>query len=308
MATIVERDHRVAPIESWEIPRERPWYRKLGRLAADNPVGAAAFLVVALFVFLGMFGTALAPYNPMKLDASSIFLGPSAAHPFGTDKWGHDIFSRTLAGARIDLKFGIIVMFLGFIPGVVLGIVSGYARGWLDYAIQRSAEAWTAFPQLFLLLTFIAAFGPGLKTVEAVVAIGALFSGSRLLRAVALIEKQKEYVVSARSTGASEFRLLWRHVVPNIMPFILVGFSSVFAVAVLLEATLSFLGLGVAPGQPSWGYDLSFNVDNGGTKYPFLVLFPGAAISLVVLAFNLLGDTLRDILDPRLRGSTGPRK
>jgi len=308
MATIVEHDSRVAPVDSWEIPEGRSWYRKLGRLAADNPVGAAAFLVVVLFVFVGLFGPALAPYDPMELDASSRFLGPGGTHLFGTDQWGHDIFSRTLAGARIDLKFGVIVMLLGFMPGVVLGIISGYARGWVDYVIQRSAEAWTAFPALFLLLTFVAAFGPGLKTVELVVAIGALFSGSRLLRAVALIEKQKEYVISARSTGASEFRLLWRHVVPNIMPFILVGFSSVFAVAVLLEATLSFLGLGVASGQPSWGNDLSFNMNNGGTKYPFLVLFPGAAISLVVLAFNLLGDTLRDILDPRLRGSTGPRR
>jgi peptide/nickel transport system permease protein len=308
MTTIADQRRRVASTESWEIPEGRPWYRKLGRIAAENPVGAAAFLVVVLFVFAGTFGPALAPYDPMALDASSKFLGPSAAHPFGTDKWGHDILSRTLAGARIDLKFGAIVMILGFVPGVVLGIISGYARGWIDYVIQRSAEAWTAFPALFLLLTFLAAFGPGLRTVEAVVAIGALFSGSRLMRVVALVEKQKEYLVAARATGASELRLLWRHVLPNIMPFILVGFSSVFAVAVLLEATLSYLGIGVASGQPSWGNDLSFNMNNGGTKYPFLVFFPGLTISVVILGFNLLGDTLRDVLDPRLRGSTGGRK
>ena len=308
MTTIAEQSRRIASTESWEIPEGRPWYRRATRLAADNPVGAAAFVIVVLFVFAGLFGSAIAPYDPMALDATSQFLGPSGAHVFGTDKFGHDIFSRILTGAHIDLKFGVIVIFLGFLPGVILGIVSGYARGWLDYVIQRSAEAWTAFPQLFLLLTFVAAFGPGLKTVEAVVAIGALFSGSRLLRVVALVEKQKEYVVAARSTGASEYRLLWRHVVPNIMPFILVGFSSVFAVAVLFEATLSYLGLGVASGQPSWGNDLSFNMNNGGTKYPFLVFFPGLAISIVVLGFNLLGDTLRDILDPRLRGSTGGKK
>jgi len=308
MTTIAEQGRMVAATESWEIPEGRPWYRRVARIAAENPVGAAAFVVVALFVFLGLFGPALAPYDPMKLDATSQFLGPSSSHLFGTDQFGHDIFSRTLSGARIDLKFGVIVMLLGFVPGVVLGIISGYARGWLDYVIQRSAEAWTAFPALFLLLTFIAAFGPGLKTVEAVVAISALFSGSRLMRVVALVEKQKEYVVAARATGASEFRLLWRHVGPNIMPFILVGFSGVFAVAVLLEATLSYLGLGVASGQPSWGNDLSFNMNNGGDKYPFLVFFPGLAISVVVLGFNLLGDTLRDILDPRLRGSTGGRK
>jgi peptide/nickel transport system permease protein len=308
MTTGVERDRRLAPMDSWEIPRSKPWYQKLGRLAADNPIGAISFVIVVLFAFVGIFGASIAPYDPKELDATSRYLSPGSAHLFGTDKFGHDVFSRVLTGAQIDLKFGVIVMLFGFVPGVVLGVISGYARGWADYVIQRSAEAWTAFPPLFLLLTFVSAFGPGLKTVEMVVAIGALFSGSRLLRAVALIEKQKEYVIAARSTGATETRLLVRHVVPNIMPFILVGFSSVFAIAVLLEATLSFLGLGVAPGTPSWGADLSFNADNQGTKYPFLVLFPGLAISLVVLAFNLLGDTLRDILDPRLRGSTGPRR
>jgi len=307
MATIAQRDRRIVEAESWEIPRGRPWYRKAATLARENPVGAVSLLVVMVFVVVGLFGERLAPYDPNALDASAQFLGPSAAHLMGTDQLGHDMFSRILAGAQIDLKFGIVVLFLGFLPGVVLGIISGYAGRWVDYLIQRSAEAWGAFPQLFLLLTFIAALGPGLRTVEAVVAVGALFSGSRLLRAVAIIEKHKEYVLSARATGASEFRVLWRHVAPNIMPYILVGFSSVFAVAVALEATLAFLGLGVAPGTPSWGRDLSFNL-NSGTQYPFLVIFPGAAISIVILAFNLLGDSLRDILDPRLRGSTGARR
>lgn len=307
MATIAQRDRRIIETESWEIPRGRPWYRKAATLARENPVGAVSLLVVAVFIFVGLFGEQLAPYDPNTLDASAQFLGPSAAHLMGTDQLGHDMFSRVLAGAQIDLKFGVVVLFLGFLPGVVLGIISGYAGRWVDYLIQRSAEAWGAFPQLFLLLTFIAALGPGLRTVEAVVAVGALFSGSRLLRAVAIIEKHKEYVLSARATGASEFRVLWRHVVPNIMPYILVGFSSVFAVAVALEATLAFLGLGVAPGTPSWGRDLSFNL-NAGTRYPFLVIFPGAAISIVILAFNLLGDSLRDILDPRLRGATGRRR
>ena len=256
---------------------------------------------------LGIVGASFAPYAPRELDATSRHLSPSSAHLFGTTMFGQDIFSRILAGARIDLKFGAVVLIFGFFPGTALGIVSGYFGRWIDYLIQRSGEAWGAFPQLFLLLTFVAAFGPGLRTVEMVVAIGALFGGSRIMRVVALVEKQKEYVLGARSTGASEFRLLWRHVLPNIMPFILVGLSSVFAAAVLVESALSFLGLGVSPGEPSWGADLSNGVKNG-TTYPWLVIFPGVAISLVVLAFNLLGDTLRDILDPRLRGSTGSKR
>ena len=303
MATIVGRQ-QVAQAEAYELPRARPWYRKAITLARDNPLGTASLLVVVLFIVLGLFGGAIAPHDPTALDANAQFLGPSLAHPFGTDQLGHDMFSRVLAGARIDLKFGVIVLFLGFFPGIILGVLSGYSGRWIDYLIQRSSEAWGAFPQLFLLLTFIAALGPGLRTAEAVIAVGALFSGSRLLRAVALIERHKDYVIAARSTGASEFRLLWRHVVPNVMPYILVGFSAIFAAAVAIEATLSYLGLGVAPGTPSWGHDLSANL-NAGQQYPFLVIFPGIAISVVILAFNLLGDSLRDILDPRLRGSTG---
>jgi ABC-type dipeptide/oligopeptide/nickel transport system permease subunit len=308
MATVAQRERRtIRDTESWEIPRGRPWYRKAGTLARENPIGALSFVVIVIFVVVGLFGSSLAPYNPKELDASSQFLSPSSSHLMGTNQLGQDVFSRVLAGARVDLKFGIIVMLLGFIPGTVLGIISGYAGRWADYLIQRSGEAWAAFPVLFLLLTFQAALGPGLRTAEAVVAVSALFGGSRLLRAVALIERHKDYVLSARSTGASEFRVLWRHVVPNVMPYVLVGFSTLFALAISLEATLSFLGIGVAPGTPSWGADLSSNL-NAGTRFPYLVIFPGAAISLVILAFNLLGDTLRDILDPRLRGSTGGRR
>ena len=303
MATALKQ-RQVAQAEAYEVPRSRPWYRKALRLARDNPLGTASLAVVVLFVVLGLFGKALAPYDAQAQNPDWQFLSPSLAHPMGTDQLGHDMFSRVLSGAQIDLKFGVIVLLLGFLPGVALGVISGYAGRWIDYLIQRSAEAWGAFPQLFLLLTFIAALGPGLRTAEAVIAVGALFSGSRLMRAVALIERHKDYVLAARSTGASEFRILWRHVVPNVMPYILVGFSAIFAVAVALEATLSYLGLGVAPGTPSWGHDLSDNLNNG-TLFPYLVIFPGLAITLVILAFNLLGDSLRDILDPRLRGSTG---
>jgi ABC-type dipeptide/oligopeptide/nickel transport system permease subunit len=307
MATLAERSATVIAGETWELPQGRPWFAKMGRLARDNPIGAVSLLVVFAFVFLGLFGPYISPYDPKELNAADQYLSPNSSHLFGTTKFGQDLFSRVLAGARIDLKFGAIVLVLGFLPGTALGIVSGYFGRWIDYLIQRSGEAWGAFPILFLLLTFVAAFGPGLKTVELVVAIAALFGGSRILRVVALVEKRKEYILGARATGASEFRLLWRHVLPNIMPFILVGLSSVFAGAVLAESTLSFLGLGVSPGEPGWGADLSIGVGAGST-YPWLVIFPGVAISLVVLAFNLLGDTLRDILDPRLRGSTGAKR
>jgi ABC-type dipeptide/oligopeptide/nickel transport system permease subunit len=307
MATVAQPKASPYAGENWVIPHDKPWYVKLGRVARENPIGALSFLLVLGFIALGIFGPYLSPYDPKEIDATQQFIAPGTAHLFGTDQLGHDMFSRVIAGARIDLKFGAVILVFGFVPGTLLGILSGYFGRWVDYLIQRSGEAWTAFPQLFLLLTFIAALGPGLRTAELVIAISAIFSGSRIMRVVALVEKQKEYIIGARATGASEFRLLWRHVIPNIMPFILVGFSSVFAVAVLAESLLSFLGIGVSPGEPSWGADLSSNLGRG-SQYTWLVIYPGLAISIVVLSFNLLGDTLRDILDPRLRGSTGGRK
>jgi ABC-type dipeptide/oligopeptide/nickel transport system permease subunit len=293
--------------ERWELPSEKPFIVRVARPWIHNPIGLLGLIIVVAFFVLGVIGPYVAPYDPRELDAQSRYLTPSGEHPFGTTQLGQDVFSRILDGTRLSMVFGLSVLVVGFIPGTILGILSGYFGRWVDYLIQRSGEAWTALPQLPILLTVIAAVGPGLKAVVVVVAISALFGGSRLLRAVSLVEKQKEYVVAARATGASEFRLLVQHVIPNIMPFILVGVSSVFALAVLAEAVLSFLGLGVEQGTPGWGIDLAKGLEDG-RQFPHLVIFPGIAISVVVLGFNLLGDTLRDILDPRLRGSTGPRR
>jgi ABC-type dipeptide/oligopeptide/nickel transport system permease subunit len=288
--------------DSWEIPQDKPWIVRVSRPWLKNPVGLFGLAIVVAFFVLGILGPYITPYDPRALDAQARYLSPSMEHPFGTTRFGQDVFSRVIEGTRLSMTFGFAVMFFGFIPGTLLGICSGYFGRWVDYTIQRSGEAWAAIPQLPLLLAIIAAVGPGLKAVIVVLAISALFGGSRLMRAVALVEKNKEHILAARATGASELRLLVRHVIPNIMPYVLVGASSVFAVAVLAEATLSFLGLGVEQGTPGWGIDLSEGL-NVGTEYPHLVIFPGLAISLVVLGFNLMGDTLRDILDPRLRGS-----
>ena len=301
MATIAEPALRTQRF-LWELPAQKPLPVRIARLWLQNPAGLFGLIVVATFIFVGLFGPYLTPYDPRELDVSSRYLSPSGEHLFGTTKFGQDVFSRILEGARLSLTFASVVIIVGFIPGTVLGICSGYFGRWIDYLIQRSSEAWTAFPQLPILLTVIAAVGPGLKAVVIVIAIGALFGGSRILRVVALVERHKEYVLAARSLGANEFDVLRRHVVPNIMPFILVGISSIFAIAILAEATLSFLGIGVEQGTPGWGIDLSRGLGEGA-NYPHLVIFPGAVISIVVLGFNLLGDTLRDILDPRLRGT-----
>ena len=302
MATIAEPNIRTGA-DRWEMPQERSFISRTLRPWLRNPLGIVGLIIVFAFFFVGIFGPYLAPHDPEALNAAARYQTPSWEHPFGTTKLGQDVFSRILQGARVSLMFGVAAMVFGFIPGTALGILGGYFGRWVDQLIQRSGEAWAAMPQLPILLTVSAAVGPGLKGPVIVIAIGAIFGGSRLLRAVALVEKHKEYVTAARSVGATEFHIMMRHVIPNIMPYILVGMSSVFAVAVLAEAALSFLGLGLPTGTPGWGIDLAVGLDSG-TEYPYLVIFPGLVISIVVLGFNLLGDTLRDILDPRLRGST----
>ena len=301
-----------AAVGEWTMPPETPRHVALARLARRNPVGVVALLIVLAFLVLGaaqvvsqdIFGTALAPYDPREINATEQLQGPSLAHPFGTNRSGNDMLSRVLVGARISFLIGLLSVTVGFIPGALLGVVSGYYQRWLDYLIQRSGEAWAAFPVLFLYLAFITAFGQGLKTIALVIIISSIFGGSRVLRAVALVMKQNDFVEASRALGASEVRILFRHIVPNVMPIVIVGASSIFAISVLAEAALSFLGIGIEPGTPSWGIDLNKPISDGDARFfPHLVIFPGIAISLVVLGFNLLGDTLRDILDPRLRGS-----
>ena len=299
-----------APADGWTMAPETPRAVRLLRLARRNPIGLVALIIVVLFIALGMvqwvshdvFDTAVAPYNPETISASEQLEGPSRDHWFGTNVKGQDMFSRILAGARISFLIGLMAVTLGFIPGAILGIMSGYFQRWVDYVIQRTGGAWTAFPVLFLYLALITAFGQGLKIIAFVIIISSVFGGSRVLRAVALVTKHNDYIEASRAVGATEMRILFRHMIPNVMPIIIVGISSVFATSVLVESTLSFLGIGVQPGTPSWGIDLNAGRDFA-KYYPHLVVFPGIAISLVVLGFNLLGDTLRDILDPRLRGS-----
>jgi ABC-type dipeptide/oligopeptide/nickel transport system permease subunit len=307
MATMAREQSIVREQESWELPAEKPFVVRAMKPWLQNPAGFVGLVIAVSFIVLGIIGPWIAPYDPRELNAQARFESPSWTHLLGTTSLGQDVFSRILYGARLSLIFGVVVMILGFIPGTALGIASGYFGRWVDYAIQRSGEAWAAFPQLPILLTVIAAVGPGLKAVAVVIAIGGLFGGSRLLRAVALVEKNKDYVLAARAVGATEWDIVRRYIVPNVMPYILVGVSSIFAVAIIAEATLSFLGLGAQPGTPGWGIDLS-RASRDGISYPWLVLWPGLAISIVVLGFNLLGDTLRDILDPRLRGSTGQKR
>ena len=290
--------------EPFAVPPVESRWRGLAKVARQNPLGAVGFLLVVAFILTGAFGPYLTPYSPTHTNANTVLLSPSLAHPFGTDHLGRDTLSRVLAGARLSLVIGAAAVGIGVVGGALLGVVSGYFGGFVDSVIQRSAEGGAAFPGLILYLTLIAAIGRGVDTIVIGVAISAVIGGTRVLRAMTLVVKTSPFVEAARAAGATEKRILITHIIPNVIPIVIVIASSAWGAAVLAEAALSFLGIGVEVGTPSWGNDLQGeNLADAKLGYWYLVAFPGLALSLVVLGFNLLGDTLRDVLDPRLRGS-----
>jgi len=290
------------PDQGWTLPESNRW-RSLLLVARRNPLGVIGLILALGFVFLGAIGPYLTPYSPTASDTDVILAGPSLAHPFGTDGLGRDMVSRVIGGARISLLIGGAAVILGVTGGAFLGVVSGYFGGIIDSFIQRTGEMGAAFPGLVLYLMLIAVLGQSPRTIIVAIAIGALIGGSRVLRALTIVLKTSPFVEASRSMGATEFRILFRHIIPNVIPIIIVVASGAWGAAVLAEAALSFLGIGVEPGTPSWGIDLSGeNLRFAANGHWWLVAFPGAALSMVVLGFNLLGDTLRDVLDPRLRG------
>ncbi len=286
---------------SWGVMPRRPGPgKRLLRTASQHPAGVFGFMVLVVFVFAGVFGPSVAPYNPEELSVGTPLAGPSWAHPFGLNQNGQDIFSRIIAGARISLTISAAAIFIGASLGSFLGILAGYFGRWIDYLVQRSGEAFAAFPSLVLYFMLRAALGPGMKAIIAAIAIGALFGGNRVLRGQTIIERNQVYVEAARAMGCSEWRIFFRHVMPNVLPLVIVLMSGALGAAILAESALAFLGLGVE--EASWGRDMSgSNLSIARTGYWHVVVFPGLAISLVVLGANLLGDSLRDIWDPRLR-------
>lgn len=282
------------------VPYRPSWPRRMGRLARQHPAGVFGLVILILFVVLGLFGSRLAPYPADELSVGTPLDGPSAGHPFGLNQNGQDVLSRVMAGAHVSFIISFWAVFLGAGMGSFLGILGGYFGRWLDYLVQRSGEAFAAFPSLVLFLMLRTAFGPTLKTIVVAIAIGALFGGNRVLRGQTIIERNKTYVEAARSVGCSEWRIFTRHIIPNVLPLVVVIMSGALGGAILAESALAFLGLG--PAEASWGRDMSGgNLSLAQHGYWHVVIFPGMAISLVVLGANLLGDSLRDIWDPRLR-------
>ena len=268
------------------------------RRSLNASIGMLMFVVVA---FVAIFAPLLAPYDPAALDVPNRMESPSREHLFGTDRYGRDVFSRVIHGARISATVGLSVVALAAFAGTFLGLIAGYFRKW-DEPIMRVLDGFMAFPGILLALAIMAALGPRLSNVIIALSIVYAPNVARVVRSCVLAIRELDYIDAAKSIGVSDLGILVRHVLPNSMAPLIVQLTFIFALTVLGEASLSFLGAGAPAGQPSWGNILSEgrHVIRGA---PWITIFPGIAVMFTVLSLNLLGDGLRDLLDPRLRGT-----
>jgi peptide/nickel transport system permease protein len=269
--------------------------------ARQHPLALAGCVLLVVFVLCAVLAPWLAPHDPAQLDLGARLLPPSAGHWFGTDELGRDVFSRTLYGARISLTVAVAVVGLSLAAGLVLGMAAGFYGGLIDTVVNvYLGNAFLALPGILLAVAVVAFLGPSLGNLILALALAGWVNYARLVRAQVMSVKQREFVQAARSLGATDLRLMVRHILPNIVQPLLVQAAVGMAAAVLAEATLSFLGLGVQPPTATWGAMLN-DARSHLFESPYLVFFPAAAVALCVLAFNLIGDGLRDSLDPRTR-------
>lgn len=271
----------------------------------SQPLAAAGVLLLVLFVILAIFAPWLAPANPASIDLLHRLAPPSAAHWFGTDELGRDILSRIIFGARLSLTVAVSVVTCSLSLGVILGGIAGYYGGGIDTALNIfTMNAFMALPGILLAIAFVAFLGPGLINLILALSIGGWVGYARLVRGQVLAVREREFVEAARAVGAGDLRIFFRHILPNIVQPLIVQSAIGMAGAVLAEATLSFLGLGVPPPAASWGSMLN---DSRSHLFdaPHLVVFPAIAVMLCVLSFNFIGDALRDYLDPRTRMTVG---
>jgi len=280
----------------------------LWRLVREKPLGAFGGLIVIGLMLCAVLAPWIATYGYDETNVRQRLKPPSTQFYFGTDNLGRDVFSRIVYGARISVTVGFGAVALGVLLATVVGVVSGYFGGIFDVVVQRLVDAWMAFPFLVILLSVMAVLGPGLLNVILSLGILSAANSSRVIRSAVLTAKENQYVEAARAAGASHLRIILRYILPNVMAPIIVIATIGLGFAILAESALSFLGLGVPPPYPSWGEMLSGSGRSYMHKAPWMAIWPGVAISLAVFGFNMLGDALRDLLDPRLRGSQVGRR
>lgn len=272
----------------------------LAKALIRNKMSLVGGSIVFIYIILAVLAPLISPYDPYEIDLVNKLQPPSADHIMGTDDKGRDIFSRILYGSQLSLAVGFVSVFIGALFGIVLGIVSGYYGGWVDTIIMRFIDVLLAFPGLLLALAIVSALGPSLINVMIAVGVFSIPTFARIVRGSTLSVKKMEYIDAIRVLGASDLKIIFVHILPNIMSPIIVQGTLRLATSILSVAGLSFLGMGAQPPTPEWGAMLSDGRDFLFTA-PHIALFPGIAIALIVLGFNLFGDGLRDALDPRMK-------
>ena len=275
------------------------------RLVKEKPLGTFSGIIIVILLLVAIFADVLAPYPYKEIHLVDRLAGPSSQYLLGTDQAGRDLLSRLIFGARISVLVGVAATALNIAVAVLVGGTSGFLGGRLDLAVQRFVDAWMAFPGLLLLLTIMSIVGRGLPQIILVLGIAGGISGSRVMRSAVIGIKENDYFLAAHAAGTPTSKILSRHVLPNIMAPVIIVFSINIGGVIMSLAALGFLGYGLPPGIPDWGGMLS----REGRKYmeqaPWLALWPGLCLTTVVYSFNMLGDALRDLLDPRLRGGGG---
>ncbi len=269
---------------------------------STNKLAIAGGIIVLLLFIIAVSAPLISPHNPNDIDSKHILEPPGLHHLLGTDDLGRDVLSRMIWGARISLAVGFVAIGIATIIGMILGAISGYYGGWFDRIVMRFIDIMLSIPTFFLILAVIAFIGPSIWNIMIVIGLTAWMGVARLVRAEFLSLKEREFVLAAKAVGASDFRIIFKHIMINSMSPVIVSAVLGIAGAVLVESALSFLGIGVQPPTPSWGNILTLGKDNIEIAW-WLSLYPGLAILITVLSYNLLGEGLRDALDPRLWGA-----
>ena len=312
MSTRVEVPQQVAPARAARM-RGRSWrggvdtLRALGRFARRKPLGAIGAVIVVALLVMAVFAEQIAPYGYDETIRGARMQSPSAKYWLGTDNLSRDIWSRIVYGARVSVTVGFATVGLAVVLATTIGVSSGYFGGMYDLVVQRVVDAWLSFPYLVIVLSVMAVLGPGLFNVVLSLAIIIAAVNSRVIRGATITIAHGTYVEAARAVGCGHARIIVRHILPNVTATIIILATIGLGTAILAESALSFLGFGVPPPYPAWGAMLSGSGRTYMFRAPWMAIWPGVAISLAVFGFNMLGDALRDVLDPRLRGSGSVR-
>lgn len=284
-----------------DAPTHRTAWQSCTRMARRQPLGVAGGFIVLVMILMAVFADVIAPHDPTAMNYGAFAVPPSAEYWFGTDPLGRDVFSRIIYGARTALFVGFVSSIIGGGAGLVLGVGSAYFGGMVDLIFQRVMDIFMSFPLIIMALAMVAIFGTGTDKVIVAITIPFVPRCARVVRSSALAVREMPYVDAARSIGYSHIRIIMRHMVPNVMAPFLIMITAFVGQAILLEASLSYLGLGVQEPTPAWGLMLQGGAELYAESAPWIAIFPGLAITLAVFGFNLFGDAVRDTLDPRLR-------